>query len=533
LNTYVKNILLMLVGFGLGIGVTLGLTKVTTTKNIVVQKQDINVTVESKKEVVKPQVKQNSQIYNVWLNARNMQLSKKDACRYNVSVDDISQGMGEKGLLTLYCAVSSLISIKDIQELSGQKVFLAGPHNEEKINIASSDFAHYNPAFLKWAKGVIIPISENETFKKHMQDIYNDYFRYVARTYYATNQYLYLHEDDAQEMLNAYSNSIKNTDSPYYDFGGKYLWSGSNPFMKELYKYSKGRDGFTTLYSIEAVAFWLRRDMDGSRDEFTDIINHLVKTFDKKYYDNHSLDNGFATHDEIEDDPMPTQPKKRDLSEVQEGKNTTEKMMMLMWNNLTKTTQSTSSECSDVFNYYPNGGLRSFYCVFSTTWSIPNIEELAGINIFLNDVHGKNNLNFSSSSFGHYNPEFLRWFRKEFLPANVNENFKIKTQSLYNKYLQEKARTYFVVNNALKQKPEKAEALVQEYKNLIRTSLNPYLHLSTFDAETDDSEYNWNIVTPASAFWLRREIDGTRDEFSKILNDLLLTYDKKFYEENR
>ena len=48
-----------------------------------------------------------------------------------------------------------------------------------------------------------------------------------------------------------------------------------------------------------------------------------------------------------------------------------------------------------------------------------------------------------------------------------------------------------------------------------------------------DGGWNGNVVKTAVAFWIRRSIDGTSEEFYKGLDKLLNTYDKDFLESQR
>jgi len=103
---------------------------------------------------------ENILINTFWNKANDMNRSKGvlDKCEYYASM---RKEYGEEGgLISLYCAVSSVITFEEIETISGVNIFLSGPHNKDKFErYSQSSFAHYNPEFLTWVKSVIIPLN--------------------------------------------------------------------------------------------------------------------------------------------------------------------------------------------------------------------------------------------------------------------------------------------------------------------------------------------------------------------------------------
>lgn len=60
------------------------------------------------------------------------------------------------GFRTLYCSISPYLGISRLEQFSGVRVFLSGPHDRQP-NWKANTFGHYNPAFVTWATASLLP----------------------------------------------------------------------------------------------------------------------------------------------------------------------------------------------------------------------------------------------------------------------------------------------------------------------------------------------------------------------------------------
>ena len=188
------------------------------------------------------------------------------------------------------------------------------------------------------------------------------------------------------------------------------------------------------------------------------------------------------------------------------------------------------------FDYGPNG-MRNIYCYFSTVVSYTDLLRLAGLDPFISGPHTNQQLNLTSTnSFGHYNPEFVKWMTAHLVPAAEDKNFKWISEPLYQRYLKRTARTYYLMAEHLFANQALLERAVDKYqKNMAGgmdyayfPEVSELFQKDYIDAFLDADYYYYNVVDAAAAFWLRRYMDGTWTLFQAGLNKLLLTYDQDF-----
>lgn len=205
-----------------------------------------------------------------------------------------------------------------------------------------------------------------------------------------------------------------------------------------------------------------------------------------------------------------------------------------------------SSKCEE-YDYFPNGGMRNWYCHILTFVSYRKFADLIGVPIFISGPHTATDLTLDSpDSFGRYNKEFVARLRRVLIPGENNIAFRTATQGSYDRSVRPLARIFFVTYRKLKDNPSFLEEEKRRYLALIRSgSLKPYYYEkffyfmnSGFIDSRDDESYlmkhgfdgGWdgNVVKTCVAFWIRRSIDGTAGEFYAGLEKLLQTYDGTF-----
>lgn len=201
--------------------------------------------------------------------------------------------------------------------------------------------------------------------------------------------------------------------------------------------------------------------------------------------------------------------------------------------------------CPDEYDYFPGGGMRIFACHLFSACPYETLVQLHGRRIFVSGPHTTTQLTLNSSSdFGHYDVEFVRWARANFIPGSKDETFRKQTQGVYDSYMKRKALLFDATYRKAAANPDCWRREVERYKSLLESGQLPEYDYERYfffmnegfcsnaDAGFDhfydhgfDGGYDGNVVKTCVAFWVRRSLDGTADEFYKGLQDLRRTYE--------
>ncbi|PJZ47393.1 hypothetical protein EHQ30_06075 [Leptospira brenneri] len=192
-----------------------------------------------------------------------------------------------------------------------------------------------------------------------------------------------------------------------------------------------------------------------------------------------------------------------------------------------------------------------FFCKIQTILSFRKLSEYLGIEIFLSGPHSKYYLELNSQSeFGHYNPEFPLKLREYLLPAKTNPSLYKLTLPIYESFIRNTAREFFIIYQKLDSNPKFFRKEADRYLLLVEENrLDPYyldrFILFLYPAFTDnedpeeasrfvykkgDETIDAQVVKELVGFWIRRKADGTDTEFVLGLVELLKLYDSEFYQ---
>jgi hypothetical protein len=189
----------------------------------------------------------------------------------------------------------------------------------------------------------------------------------------------------------------------------------------------------------------------------------------------------------------------------------------------------------DGFDYWPLGGIQIAYYHLATFVGYEKLVKLSPYPIFLSGPHGTENLNLKARfSFGHYNPDFLRWFSDQLMEILQDRAFVKTTSPLFKRYLSMTAKAYWATYKILNENPEELNTLLLDYKTRIDNRTLPsgyYYNIAWEEARNKfvslkalGEYYASNVTAPAVYFWLRRIIDGSHEQFFSMLESLLEAY---------
>jgi hypothetical protein len=178
------------------------------------------------------------------------------------------------GIREIIKHADSIINLDKVRFLAPFKIFASGPH-ESKFNWQSKQFGHYNPEFIRWASDHLIPGAKDPVFRSATQSIYDVHLKTLAHAYCSSYQALH-HDPEALNTLKTdYLERLSRGDTDDFFFGEMfYQYSGA---MERL------KPGLFGTYSHVAAPFWIRREVDGTADEFIHGIRKVLETYDKAY----------------------------------------------------------------------------------------------------------------------------------------------------------------------------------------------------------------------------------------------------------
>jgi hypothetical protein len=198
------------------------------------------------------------------------------------------------------CHMLSIIPFKQFKNVDTPNILTSGPHNIQKslFNFQHpSDFAHYNPQFLKWVHTQMIPTLVDMTNVKQYQASYKQYIQPFLSTLYVTGQKLRaetqctIHEIKRYRKYIRFMKSgekIEQTpdliDMPYerYFYFMNPLFC-THPEKGFRFFSSRGFDaGYDGNVVKGCVSWWLRRILDGSADKIWHILKRVVTAYDSK-----------------------------------------------------------------------------------------------------------------------------------------------------------------------------------------------------------------------------------------------------------
>jgi hypothetical protein len=191
---------------------------------------------------------------------------------------------------------------------------------------------------------------------------------------------------------------------------------------------------------------------------------------------------------------------------------------------------------------FPAGGLRTQLCHALSLVPYTTLADLAGVPVFREGPHSAAAPAWNdAASFGHYNPDFVRWVADDGVAAVTEASIRPMAQAVYDAHFKTLARVFHSTYSKARREPECFAAEVRRYAELLDDAdglpagyygrffgfMNP-----GFCASRDDALIVWNedgvdgtIVQTTVAFWIRRTIDGTASEFARGLERLLSAYD--------
>jgi hypothetical protein len=187
---------------------------------------------------------------------------------------------GPQGMRNVYCYVVSKFQYRQLVKMAPVPLFSSGPHTTEKLTLdAPYDFGRYNPEFVKWMEQNLIPDMADENFRWVIEPVYNRLFRDTARVYYLTHMKIAQDPSFLRREVDGFERAVKERRLDNF-----WHFQYSDFLDKSLYAKYLGDDYYFMNVASCAVAFWIRRESDGTRPQFAHALETLVSRFDPTFH---------------------------------------------------------------------------------------------------------------------------------------------------------------------------------------------------------------------------------------------------------
>jgi len=186
-------------------------------------------------------------------------------------------------------------------------------------------------------------------------------------------------------------------------------------------------------------------------------------------------------------------------------------------------------------SWLPDVGVRGKYGILKADIGKAVLEKIIGEKAFLEGPHAKG-MNFvSETKFGKYNPAFLTKLHAALAVILKNKKFVGTLQELYDQKFREYLRLYYLSYHLAANNQMVMDRYLVEVADEAKMEFDsPSLYLQEMFrdfAEAKEREgYDVYEAFTCPGFWVRRSIDGTADEFWKLLNLTMKTFDPSFVE---
>ena len=146
--------------------------------------------------------------------------------------------------------------------------------------------------------------------------------------------------------------------------------------------------------------------------------------------------------------------------------------------------------------------------------------------IFISGPHSESYLNLTSqNSFGHYNPKFVKKFERSVRKLMEDKKFVDRTRFILNTYnIIGKIDGYLEIYNIIQNNKTEFESFRDSYLVKIQNGTWEGYDYRTYLPTMLDTGQYWNWSETNYYFWVRRDIDGTIQNWHKIMLEIKEAY---------
>ena len=184
------------------------------------------------------------------------------------------------------------------------------------------------------------------------------------------------------------------------------------------------------------------------------------------------------------------------------------------------------------YGFGPDSGMLNTYEYLRSLLSFESLQSKLDIKIFSEGPHDSSGLNLTDRfRFGHYNPRFVKNFHESLERLLNNRSFVSSSYESIEKYgLLQKLQRLSTLYQYIARNEREFQKYKMQYLNKLSNSSWPADGYRTFIPTKLNSSRYWNWAESAYYFWIRRDIDGTKELWIKLIDDTLQAYSISGYE---
>ena len=163
------------------------------------------------------------------------------------------------------------IYLSELKKIYSNKIFKNGPHQNSKFNFQSKDFGHYNLKFVNWVENELIPEHAGGQYYEFINTLIPNYSSYYSGMVYHLKGIA-----NTKCILEKKPKLFADAIAKFQ----KYLKDDSQKSFSPSTSYGN-RENIEPL----ALAFWVRRHLDGTESAFRSLVHKIMQVFFSNEYE--------------------------------------------------------------------------------------------------------------------------------------------------------------------------------------------------------------------------------------------------------
>lgn len=183
------------------------------------------------------------------------------------------------GIANFYCHVQSLLSVERLEQLAGMTSTVAPPPDAPPRSVARA-FRNYDPRFVAWLRRALLVAAVDPRFRQETQPIYDQFVAPLARKWLGARRLMVARRRWLDAEVRWTRSAIEAGTLPEGYYVTRYdHFAAPAPSDDGTFRAldPTARD---ENVGASAVAFWIRRELDGSAAPFSEALEELVATYD-------------------------------------------------------------------------------------------------------------------------------------------------------------------------------------------------------------------------------------------------------------
>lgn len=186
------------------------------------------------------------------------------------------------GLLNFYCHAQTVLGVEQLEQLAGMPSTVAPPADAPQRSVARA-FRNYDPRFVAWLRHALLLARYDRRFREETQPIYDAWVAPLARKWLGARRLMLARRTWLDAEVRWTRSALEHGTLPEGYYWRRYdRFAMPAPSDDGTFRAldATSRDGNV---GTSAVAFWIRRELDGSAAAFTAALEELVAIYDASW----------------------------------------------------------------------------------------------------------------------------------------------------------------------------------------------------------------------------------------------------------